>query len=648
MTNSFFKCLDKIGGAVTYFRNFVLNSIFLFLLFIIMLTLLASWTVSAINNVKEEKKQAEQDQASVMIIDFGSEVTDNRIYVNPLDELLAQLENEEQQTSALPDLTYTLDAIAKGKLPHIKALFLDLSSLSYIRLDQAKILGTALDKIKSQHQNLAIYAYAPSYSQSVYALAAHANIIGLDPLGDVDIHGMALKTLYYKNLFDKIKLDVYTPKAGTHKSAVEPYNRSDMSPQVKTEYQGIVDDLWDQYKTVVLNARSSLTAEDFDTIFSGSDLYLPALRQAKGDAANLALKHKLVDTVVPYAQFLQRIAKDAGTKVVYNKSENNYRIKSSVSYQDYLTNEGYNPAKIPDASNSIAIVYGIGEITSSDEDDPMAFTPSNIIPQLNKIAQNPKIGAVVLYLNTPGGEVYASEQIRRKLLELKDKGKKIVVYMADMTASGGYWISTAADKIVADSSTITGSIGVLAITGSASRLAENFGITSDGVANSDTASDSIFLPINDKQKEIMQLSIDSVYHTFVNNVSKARNIPYDEANKIAQGRIYTGIYAQKIKLVDEIGDLNTAISLAHNMLVKKQTTPPKYFHSEPVVSSTMEMLNIFFAKAVSKVSEPAAIKLINGYMRDPVLRNTIKNQEGNQGPSPKYQTYSYTPLGIDY
>ena len=105
MTNSFFKCLDKIGGAVTYFRNFVLNSIFLFLLFIIMLTLLASWTVSAINNVKEEKKQAEQDQASVMIIDFGSEVTDNRIYVNPLDELLAQLENEEQQTSALPDLT---------------------------------------------------------------------------------------------------------------------------------------------------------------------------------------------------------------------------------------------------------------------------------------------------------------------------------------------------------------------------------------------------------------------------------------------------------------------------------------------------------------------------------------------------------------
>ena len=286
MTNSFFKCLDKIGGAVTYFRNFVLNSIFLFLLFIIMLTLLASWTVSAINNVKEEKKQAEQDQASVMIIDFGSEVTDNRIYVNPLDELLAQLENEEQQTSALPDLTYTLDAIAKGKLPHIKALFLDLSSLSYIRLDQAKILGTALDKIKSQHQNLAIYAYAPSYSQSVYALAAHANIIGLDPLGGVDIHGMALKTLYYKNLFDKIKLDVYTPKAGTHKSAVEPYNRSDMSPQVKTEYQGIVDDLWDQYKTVVLNARSSLTAEDFDTIFSGSDLYLPALRQAKGDAAN--------------------------------------------------------------------------------------------------------------------------------------------------------------------------------------------------------------------------------------------------------------------------------------------------------------------------------------------------------------------------
>lgn len=640
MANPVFSFLDKVGGIITYCKNFVVNTIFLAILFIVTITIFTSCIVNTVQDTKYNKEKERKQYATVLTIDFGNTITDNIQSITPLEQFLNEINDETQDNSSLLEIKTTLEHLAKKTKTNIQAVLLDLRKLNSIRLDQAQALGNAINAVKKK--GIKVYAYAPYFSQSVYALAAYADNIGIDPLGSVDISGISLKSLYFKGLLDNIALEIYTPKAGTHKSAVEPYNRTNMSPEVKKEYKGIIDDLWLQYQDSILNARKQITAQNFTNVFGGSSDFIPALKNAKGDLATLALNNKLIDVITPYKPFLQSIAKNHKSKVVYKKKTNTYNIKDAITLDEYIDNNSISFNDEPINNKTIAVVYGLGEITSNSS-ERYDFSTNNIMPQLNRIAENKKIGAVVLYLNTPGGEVYASEIIRRKLVEIKNSGRKIVVYISGMTASGGYWISTTADAIISSPSAITGSIGVFAITGSANKLLSNLGVNADGVDNSDMSNESIFLPINNKQKEVMQLTINKTYSDFVNLVSNARKLSYAETDSIAQGKIYTGITAKNINLIDKIGTFDDAIKTAAELMEYKDV--PHIYYSQPKMDETMELINSFMVNAVSKVSKPAAIVLVNQMLKDPVVKHSV-TASPHKAHSP--MVYSYTPVELAY
>lgn len=620
MEHSCCKTFSKIGSAITFARNLVFNAIFLLVIILVFFSIIISLSTSKETTTKSFRK------TPILEIDIVNTINDAPSFMSPTEELISSFSDTDDDANSRHHVKEVVDSIDYAtKDSQIKSIFLNLSRTDYISLDIVQNVGASLNNFKKAGKKVYVYAY--SYNQSTYALASYADIIYMDPLGSIDLNGFSLKTLYYKDLLDNVMLSVYTPKAGTHKSAVEPYNRNDMSPQVKDEYHGVVNELWQQYSDIILKNRPKV---NFNSMIFASDNYLNMLKQNNGDMAKMALNLGFVDQIKNPYNSLADIAKLTNTTL---KTKNGDEKLRSAKMSEYLEAKQNNNKGEP----NIAIVYGIGEISSSS-DSSADFTAQNIIPQLKSIGENTNIKAVVLYLNTPGGEVFASELIRRQLVKLRNKGKKIVVYMAGMTASGGYWISSTADKIIAQPSTITGSIGVLAITGSVDKLINHYGIHVDGVTTNENGSMSIFTPITNNLKETLQISIDNTYDNFVNLVAKGRNLTPKYVDSIAQGKIYTGARGKEIGLVDNIGDLKEAISIAAELAKIKD--PINVMISTPKDLNNISFISSILGKAISKVDKPLAIDFINK-LSNHVPQNILK-ADG------KIQVISLTPVEMEH
>ncbi|HEY4539152.1 MAG TPA: signal peptide peptidase SppA [Faecalibacter sp.] len=410
-------------------------------------------------------------------------------------------------------------------------------------LTQANDIRNALLDFKKSGKF--IYAYSNNATQISYYISSVADSVYQNPLGGILLQGMSSDVMFYKNAGDKYGVDFQVIRYGDFKSAVEPYFRTDLSEENKIQLNALLGDLWNNISNDISKSRK-IDPITFQTITDSLYSYIP----------ESGLKHKLYDKIIHEAEYDELIFNRLKLKESKSKTTDEILAKHLVSVEDY-----YSSFAETNASDKVAVLYASGAITEGDGFD--GIQSKTYVKAIREISKNKNIKALVLRVNSPGGSANASEEILFELSRLKKK-MPIVVSFGDVAASGGYYIAQHSDRIFAQPNTITGSIGVFGMIPNAKTLVNNIGITTDGVktnANADQLK-SIFNPLSDDTNRLMNKSVVLVYEKFVNHVARNRKMTFDQVNAVGGGRVWSGLSAQKIGLVDEFGNLKNAISYA--------------------------------------------------------------------------------------
>ncbi len=429
---------------------------------------------------------------------------------------------------------------------NIKSIVLDLDLFMGSGQANLQAVGEALRAFKAKGKP--VYAYGTAYIDDGYYLAAQANEAWLDPMGGVLLSGPGGSNLYFKSALDKLGVDVEVFKVGTYKSAVEPFIRSDASPAAKAASQALVDTLWDSYTTDVQAARPRVK---IDATLAN----LPErVKAAGGDFAKAALNDGFVDRIGTRVSFGKAMAKRVGAGD--DELPGGY---NSILLKDYLKVS----SPVRDRSGSaVGIVYVAGDIVDGKA-PPGVAGGDTIADLISEAMANDDIKALVVRIDSPGGSVSGSERIRQAIIDAKAEGLPIIASMGPVAASGGYWVSTAADEVFAEPSTITGSIGVFAIIPTFAKTLEKLGIGADGVkATPYSGQPNVLEGLNPATKLLLQASVDDVYRRFTGLVAKSRHLTPARVDEIGQGRVWAGGTAHQLGLVDHLGGLDAAIAAA--------------------------------------------------------------------------------------
>lgn len=388
-----------------------------------------------------------------------------------------------------------------------------------------------------------IYAYADMYSQSAYYIGSVADSVFLNPMGSVDIKGYSTFIPFFKTALDNIGVSMNVFYAGNFKSATEPYRRDEMSEENKIQTREFLISMVEQYKEAISNSRN-LSVEEVDQIMNGY----------KGRNAKSSLENKLVDRLAYWDEVEELIRSKLSIK-----KDKNIKYKSLNEYNDAVTLR-YGKSKSKD---KIAVVYAEGVITYGT-DTKGSISEDKYLKILKKLEKDEDVKAVVLRVNSPGGNSLTSDIIWRGIEKLKATGKPVVASFGDYAASGGYYIAAGADTIVAAPNTLTGSIGVFMMFPNATKLMnEKLGISFDEVKTHPMAVGlSPVKDLTDAEKQLLQEGTIEVYDTFLSRVAEGRNMTVEEVHEVAQGRVWTGTKAKELGLVDEIGSLEDAIKIA--------------------------------------------------------------------------------------
>ncbi|MFH8134691.1 signal peptide peptidase SppA [Pantoea osteomyelitidis] len=540
--------------VLNFIREFILN------LFLLLLILVGVGIWLQISGSGSSSSTAIQPGA--LRVDLSGVIVDKPSVSNKLSKLGRQLlgaSSDRLQENSLFDV---VDAIRQAKNDkNITGMVLDLRDFAGGDQPSLQYVGKALREFRDSGKP--VYALGDSYSQAQYYLASYANKIYLSPQGAVDLHGFATNGLYYKSLLDKLKVTSHVFRVGTYKSAVEPFLRDDMSPAARDADSRWVGQLWQNYLNTV-SANRQITP---DQLFPGAQGIIAGLQAVQGDTAQYALNNKLVDALDSRATVDQLLSKQFG----WDKQNNDYH---SVSIYDYPVK----PEQTRQDGN-IAVILANGAIMDGEE------TPGNVggdttAGQIRDARLDPKIKAIILRVNSPGGSVTASEAIREELAAAHAAGKPVVVSMGGMAASGGYWISTPADYIVANPSTLTGSIGIFGVINTLEKSLDSVGVHGDGVATSPLADISMTKALPTEVQQMMQLSIENGYRNFVGLVATSRHKTPEQIDAIAQGHVWTGSDAKANGLVDALGDFDDAVKKATE-LAKVAAPQLSWYQDEP-------------------------------------------------------------------
>ncbi|EIF2895157.1 signal peptide peptidase SppA [Salmonella enterica subsp. enterica serovar Mishmarhaemek] len=546
----FFKWTWRV---LNFVREMVLNLFFIFLV----LVGVGIWM--QIGN----GSNSEQTARGALLLDISGVIVDKPSTNHRLGALGRQLfgaSSDRLQENSLFDI---VNAIRQAKDDrNITGIVLDLKNFTGADQPSMRYIGKALREFRDSGKP--VFAVGENYSQGQYYLASFANKIWLSPQGQVDLHGFATNGLYYKTLLDKLKVSTHVFRVGTYKSAVEPFIRDDMSPAAREADSRWIGELWQNYLHTV-SANRQISPQQ---LFPGAQAIIDGLTSVGGDTAKYALDHKLVDALASSADVEKALTKQFG----WSKTENNYR---AISYYDYSLKT---PA---DTGGTIAVIFANGAIMDGEE------TPGNVggdttASQIRDARVDPKVKAIVLRVNSPGGSVNASEVIRAELAAARAAGKPVVVSMGGMAASGGYWISTPANYIVASPSTLTGSIGIFGVINTVENSLSSIGVHSDGVSTSPLADISMTKALSPEVQQMMQLSIEYGYKRFITLVADARKRTPEQIDKIAQGHVWTGEDAKANGLVDSLGDFDDAVAKAAELAKLKQWHLD-YYQDEPTV-----------------------------------------------------------------
>lgn len=536
---------------LNFVREMVLNLFFIFLV----LVGVGIWMQVSGGDSKETASRG------ALLLDISGVIVDKPDSSQRFSKLSRQLlgaSSDRLQENSLFDIVNTIRQAKDDR--NITGIVMDLKNFAGGDQPSMQYIGKALKEFRDSGKP--VYAVGENYSQGQYYLASFANKIWLSPQGVVDLHGFATNGLYYKSLLDKLKVSTHVFRVGTYKSAVEPFIRDDMSPAAREADSRWIGELWQNYLNTVA-ANRQIPAEQ---VFPGAQGLLEGLTKTGGDTAKYALENKLVDALASSAEIEKALTKEFG----WSKTDKNYR---AISYYDYALKT---PA---DTGDSIGVVFANGAIMDGEE------TQGNVggdttAAQIRDARLDPKVKAIVLRVNSPGGSVTASEVIRAELAAARAAGKPVVVSMGGMAASGGYWISTPANYIVANPSTLTGSIGIFGVITTVENSLDSIGVHTDGVSTSPLADVSITRALPPEAQLMMQLSIENGYKRFITLVADARHSTPEQIDKIAQGHVWTGQDAKANGLVDSLGDFDDAVAKAAELAKVKQWHL-EYYVDEP-------------------------------------------------------------------
>ena len=483
--------------------------------------------------VSSSESETQVRKNSIMMLDLNGTLAE-RSQENPLDLIM----KDDYKTYGLDDI---LSSIKKAKENEdIKGIYIQATSLGagFASLEEIR---NALKDFKESGKF--VVAYGDAYTQGLYYLSSVADKVLLNPQGMLEWRGLAATPMFFKDLLEKVGVEMQVFKVGTYKSAVEPFISTEMSAANREQINVYLSSIWGQITSAVAESRN-LSVEALNKEADRMLMFYPAEE---------SVKNGLVDTLIykndvrDYLKNLAGIDKDdnmpiLGIQDMINVKKNVPRDKSG---------------------NVIAVYYAYGEIdggSSASTDE--GINSEKVIKDLRKLKDNENVKAVVLRVNSPGGSAYGSEQIWYAVNQLK-KEKPVIVSMGDYAASGGYYISCNADTIVAEPTTLTGSIGIFGMMPNAKGLTEKLGVSFDVVKTNPYADfGNLTRPMNDGEKGLMQMYVNNGYELFLTRCSDGRGISMEELDKIAQGRVWTGSTAKELGLVDELGGLDKALEIA--------------------------------------------------------------------------------------
>ncbi|WP_380691678.1 signal peptide peptidase SppA [Serratia marcescens] len=578
---------------LNFIRELILN-LFLVLLILVGVGIYLSFQSSSTSTAPAR---------GALLVDLSGVVVDQPSVNNRVRqwgrELLGASSSRLQENS----LFDVVDSIRKAKDDkNITGMVLQLNDFAGADQPSLRYIGKALREFRDSGKP--IFAIGDSYNQTQYYLASYANKVYLSPQGAVDLHGFATNNLYYKSLLDMLKVTTNIFRVGTYKSAVEPLIRDDMSPAAREADSRWIGGLWQNYLETVA-ANRQLTPQQ---LFPGAAGVLSGLQAAGGDTARYALDNKLVDELASRTAIENQLVKTFG----WDKQANDFNAISIYDYQ---------PKPDANQGGKIAVVFANGAIMDGQQ------TPGNVggdttAAELRQARLDPAVKAVVFRVNSPGGSVSASEVIRSELAAVRAAGKPVVVSMGGMAASGGYWVSTPADYIIASPSTLTGSIGIFGIINTYEKTLDTLGVHTDGVATSPLADIAVTKALPQEFSQMMQLNIENGYKNFLELVAKSRKMTPQQVDQIAQGHVWLGSDAKANGLVDQLGDFDDAVKKAAE-LAKLQQWQLDWFVDTPSLS---DMVLSQFGVSIHAML-PAAIQAM---LPAPLasVANAVKEQPG--------------------
>lgn len=529
-----------------------------FILVMIFTIMLVGVTASSVTS---QEKPYVSKANSVLKLDLSGTLQERYEEDVNFDPMTLLNQSGNESSVGLDQLRKALDAAANDK--NIVGIYIDAKGLSAMPASIEQVRNMLVEfKEKSGKW---IYSYADNYAQGDYVLASVADTVVLNPIGTVDIHGLGGMQMFYPVALKKLGVEMKIFRVGTYKSAVEPYMCEEMSPANREQTLAYLNTIWDTYTTGVTASRE-FTAEHFNNVANAVTSLLPTQEM---------LAMNLVDTLMYRPQFNEWLKAKAG---VAEDEEINFATVSQLA--STVVDESQ-------SKNTIAVVYAVGDIMESGG----GINSDDLVPELTKLRKDENIKAVVLRVNSPGGSAYASEQIWAELEALKAAGKKLIVSMSDMAASGGYYISCGADRIFAENTTLTGSIGVFGTMPIAKELMQDkLGMRFDGAfthnGGDPYSGEALYCGIKENQAIAIQRNIENTYDLFTRRCAEGRGMSQDDIKKIAEGRVWVGKTAAEIGLVDEIGSIEDAIAYAAQVCELEDYKVANY----PAVKSKFEKL----------------------------------------------------------
>ncbi len=603
-----FKFIGGIFKWIWKLINFIRLAIYNLFFLIVVVVIYFSYTQTA-----ETTKSPQIKEASALILNLSGPIVEQQRYVSPMDSFSSALSGRTlPQENVLFDIVDTIRHAATDD--KIAGIIISVTEMSETNLTKLRYIAKALSEFKKSGKP--VYAVSDFYSQSQYYLASYADEIYLAPDGAVLLRGYGTYPLYYKTLLDNLNINTHVFKVGTYKSAVEPFIRNDMSDEARKAASTWLTQLWGAYIDDVANNRGIET----DVINPSMEAFLANLKAADGNMAKMSKTLGLVDKLATRQQIRQDMAAIFG-----EKGKDSY---NAIGYYDYLNTINSGFSMIDD---DIAVIVASGNIM--DGVQPRGRVGGDSTAALLREAKNnAAVKAVVLRVNSPGGSAFASEVIRNEVQAIQAAGKPVVVSMSGLAASGGYWISMSADKIVAQPTTLTGSIGVFSVITTFEKGLNHIGVHSDGVGTTPFSGIGITRGISDQAAQAFQLGIDNAYQQFIQLVGESRNMSTAAVDKIAQGRVWTGQDAVNAGLVDQLGDFDDAVILAAELAdikdyniywVQEQLSP-----MEQIMQELSKNLQVSLGWDITSLLPHSLKPISDQVVADSALLNNLNDPKG--------------------